>query len=338
MKNAYISNKYNSEFILCACGCGKLRSKYNPQGQERKFITGHSSVKGKSKYDKTIMIECECGCGELIHKFDKKGRIQKKVDIWNKADEIINLYTLDNIPTTRIAKNFNCSYELIRRILHKRKIPIKNRGFFLKNKTYEELYGLELAEIKKNKISNNAKNNSNYGMKGKNQSQKSKFKIGKKSRLRKHSEESIRKAVETRMNNDSYKHTEIYKKMMSERFSGEKSYNWKGGITPESVKRVKDRKWQKIADYIRNRDNNTCRCCNFFGRNKLPVHHIIPYELSKCNEEYNLITLCPSCHMIYENKVKRLGYKELQDKLSKVYGYKYSEDGNVILEFKNEVK
>ena len=79
---------------------------------------------------------------------------------------------------------------------------------------------------------------------------------------------------------------------------GEDHYNWQGGITPDTRKRTKGIMWRRIADEIRERDNNTCVICGFVGgEKKLPVHHIIPFRVCKCNDESNLITVCQSCHI-----------------------------------------
>ena len=74
--------------------------------------------------------------------------------------------------------------------------------------------------------------------------------------------------------------------------SGVNHYNWKGGITDENSKRLKLQKWKELAEKIRIRDNNTCQYCGKPGNNKkLPVHHIIPFIISKSDNERNLITL-----------------------------------------------
>ena len=37
------------EMILCACGCGQLRPKYDNRGRERKFINNHQNKKLSKK-------------------------------------------------------------------------------------------------------------------------------------------------------------------------------------------------------------------------------------------------------------------------------------------------
>jgi len=69
--------------------------------------------------------------------------------------------------------------------------------------------------------------------------------------------------------------------------------------------------WLKVRRAVYERDNNTCQIC---GRTqeevgkKLSVHHIKPYRLfgnyEEANNLENLITLCQSCHMIEEYKLK----------------------------------
>lgn len=83
----------------------------------------------------------------------------------------------------------------------------------------------------------------------------------------------------------------------SERVTGEASYNWKGGITPESKKLrsgTKSVAWRKA---ILQRDHFTCQLCNQLGY-KLQAHHKkawsaypeLRYDLE------NGVTLCEDCH------------------------------------------
>lgn len=80
-------------------------------------------------------------------------------------------------------------------------------------------------------------------------------------------------------------------------------YNWQGGITPLTRRRIRGIFWKQIANEIRKRDNNICQICGLKGNGKkLPVHHIIPFRISKDNNFNNLITVCQPCHMKLENK------------------------------------
>jgi len=73
---------------------------------------------------------------------------------------------------------------------------------------------------------------------------------------------------------------------------GNKHPNWKGGL---SFFRGDD--WNKQRINILERDKR-CKLC---GNNKsLSVHHIIPYRISKNNNESNLIVLCRKCHTTLE--------------------------------------
>jgi len=89
---------------------------------------------------------------------------------------------------------------------------------------------------------------------------------------------------------------------------GDEHYNWQGGITPETRRRTRGLLWRQIADRIRLRDNNTCQVCGKFGnKKKLPVHHIIPFKISKNNDDTNLVVVCEPHHtkldaLYYANK------------------------------------
>lgn len=86
---------------------------------------------------------------------------------------------------------------------------------------------------------------------------------------------------------------------------GKDHYNWQGGITQLTRRRTRGMFWKRMADNIRKRDNNTCQICGFTDNNiKLPVHHIIPFNTSQDNNKENLITLCQSCHIKEESKLR----------------------------------
>lgn len=57
--------------------------------------------------------------------------------------------------------------------------------------------------------------------------------------------------------------------------------------------------WKTLSKKIMMRDNLTCQSCGL-NKTKLNVHHIIPYSISKNNNEENLVTLCVPCHTSIE--------------------------------------
>lgn len=67
--------KKHNPLVKCACGCGKLRLKYDVNGLPRKYA--HS---GQPKIIRPqTWVECLCGCRQLRLKYDKKGRIRKYI-------------------------------------------------------------------------------------------------------------------------------------------------------------------------------------------------------------------------------------------------------------------
>lgn len=94
--------------------------------------------------------------------------------------------------------------------------------------------------------------------------------------------------------------TEEVKKHLSDMCQGSNAPNWQGGIsfepyTPEFNTRIKD--------FIRMRDNYTCRLCGIkqdLLPKKLSCHHI-DYDKKNCHPT-NLISLCVSCHTKTEHK------------------------------------
>ena len=66
----------SNELIKCACGCERERLRYDKQGEEREYISGHNQ-KGKCKHNTNLKVFCLCGCGQILSKFDNKGREKK---------------------------------------------------------------------------------------------------------------------------------------------------------------------------------------------------------------------------------------------------------------------
>ncbi len=129
------------------------------------------------------------------------------------------------------------------------------------------------------------------------------------------SEDTKKKAVETRIRNASYKVSDSTKEKISKSLKGikrksqttehkqnmvntrrlngsynrERHWNWQNGKSyePYSVD------WTKtLKRAIKERDRYTCQICNSEGK---VVHHI-DYDKKNCNSN-NLITLCLSCHI-----------------------------------------
>ena len=126
--------------------------------------------------------------------------------------------------------------------------------------------------------------------------------------------------------NKGKKHSEEYKKMMSERMTGENNPyfgkkhteeikdkmrgenngSWKGGITPENQLIRQSREYALWREVVFKRDEYFCQECGLKGgwnkelkiRVKLEVHHIKPFflfpELRFAID--NGVTLCKSCH------------------------------------------
>jgi 5-methylcytosine-specific restriction endonuclease McrA len=60
--------------------------------------------------------------------------------------------------------------------------------------------------------------------------------------------------------------------------------------------------WFTIRSQIFKRDHYQCVLCN--SKEKLHCHHIIPWRFFANNESINLITLCKSCHLKLEGKLR----------------------------------
>lgn len=94
----------------------------------------------------------------------------------------------------------------------------------------------------------------------------------------------------------------------------------------------RENSYMNICRKIRKRDNFICQLCDMHqekNKKRLDVHHI-DYNHNN-NIPQNMISLCHSCHA-KTNKSKRIFWiKHFHSILCNNYGYKYSDDGTVIL-------
>lgn len=91
----------------------------------------------------------------------------------------------------------------------------------------------------------------------------------------------------------------------------------------------------KFKEGIRERDNKICMLCGIHREKlkiRLAVHHI-DYIKENTFEE-NCCSLCKKCHSLTSAN-RKSWTKFFQSLLSERYGYKYSENGEIILELKN---
>ena len=127
----------------------------------------------------------------------------------------------------------------------------------------------------------------------------------------KSSEETIRKLIESHKGKKRPPFSKDWKKNMSEakkgrigywrgkrRPTGEKSSNWKGGITSEHLKIRSSIEFRLWREAVFARDNFTCQKCGDNKGHNLNSHHIQNFsqypELRTSIE--NGITFCRNCH------------------------------------------
>lgn len=122
-----------------------------------------------------------------------------------------------------------------------------------------------------------------------------------------HSAETRKKMGETRKGRTSpmkgKKHKESTKELMSKVRSGEKHYNWKGGISRGYKTGYYSKEYKKWRVAVFERDNFVCQKC--FGKRGqyITAHHIKSFKhYPKLRFELNNgITLCEKCHSETDN-------------------------------------
>jgi len=87
---------------------------------------------------------------------------------------------------------------------------------------------------------------------------------------------------------------------------GQNHWNWKGGTTSETLKRVHDPIWRALTKVIYKRDNWTCQVCGKHCREDIQCHHIIPVKEGGSDDPGNLVTLCRAHHL----KIERSKYQD----------------------------
>jgi len=95
------------------------------------------------------------------------------------------------------------------------------------------------------------------------------------------------------------------------------------------------KKWPEIRQKVLKRDGYRCKICG--STHHLHVHHLIPWKISRSNEDLNLVVLCRKCHP----KVEKFTWKLLQEGAHRFQIYKAAwefikKQKQLLLEKKNE--
>ena len=193
-----------------------------------------------------------------------------------------------------------------------------------KEKVSKKLKGIPRPEEVKRKISEGRKgkySGKDSPMYGKHHSEETKQKLREKAIGREFSEEwkeNISKGkkkfhkehpdAQTGERNPMYgkHHTDEWKRNHSEMESGDKHWNWRGGVSFEPYGIEFN---ERLKRRIKERDNHQCQLCHNEGV-VLDVHHV---DYCKTNNlELNLITICHSCHTKTSNSNRQYWRVKLQ--------------------------
>lgn len=158
----------------------------------------------------------------------------------------------------------------------------------------------------------------------------------KEEEIRDRHKERLAKARKKDWMNQEYKINHLSKKQwyydeLKEK-TGEKSINWKGGLSFEPYDKSFNSKFKRL---IRTRDNYICMLCEIHSEKlncALHIHHIDYDKLLTIPQ--NCISLCRECHLT-TNKNRKHWTKFFQSLLSEKYGYEYNENQEIVLEVKD---
>ena len=96
--------------------------------------------------------------------------------------------------------------------------------------------------------------------------------------------------------------------------SGDRNWNWKGGITPENQKIRESLEYKLWREAVFTRDNYTCQKCGNNEGGNLNSHHI--KNFAECKELRvainNGITFCEDCHHKFHRIFGRINNNEKQ--------------------------
>ena len=152
--------------------------------------------------------------------------------------------------------------------------------------------------------------------KGRKVSEETKRKISEAQKGRKLSEEHKKKISES--NFKRYKEKPFLKEQISEKMRGEKSIQWRGGISKRCLNNRKYKKWRMTVFM---RDNFTCQFCGIrchIGLGKciyLEAHHIKSWnQYPELRFDINNgITLCKDCHNLTKGRQRKALAEEIKE-------------------------
>lgn len=228
--------------------------------------------------------------------------------------KLYEMYKVNGILISKLATDFGCGSTILRNAFKKNGLKIRSRSESKRGKLHplwgkfgkdnplfqrfvskeealrlvKHFEGCKMTEERKKKIS--------LALKGKAVSISTREKL-RKSRLNKPWSEKQKEAQSKVIRKGKPIHTEETRRAISLANKGEKSCQWKGGVTPinEQIRKSLDYKFWREAVF--KRDDFTCQFCDIRG-GILQADHIKPF----CNFpdlRFNINngrTLCKECH------------------------------------------
>ena len=330
-----------NKLIKCACGCGKERLRYDNRGRGREYINGHilSIIKpklGSIPWNKGLkgVIKSHRKGVSLAEEYsvERAEEIRQKISQASKGKER-SQETKEKLSKAKKGQkpwHVGLTKETDTRVM-KMSQSKKGQNSWLKMKNPDDV---------KQKIS--------LANKGKILSQETIEKMRESLKGRDVWNRGLTRLTDERVDRLSEKVRNIrlrdgsfiaWSKGLNAKIDqriahGEKHGHWLGGISFEPYTLDFSRSFKKL---IKERDNHTCQLCSIFEEDHkqlhgfgLSIHHI---DYNKRNSfPQNCITLCNRCNILV-NKDRELWTNHFQALLVKLYGYEYTEDQKIILDF-----
>lgn len=258
-----------------------------------------------------------------------KIKYQKRQDVWDRFEEIKHFYMDEFMNTKEIANIIGCNYNLIKAVLTKNGICMgtSERRRYLADNGKLNIWNRGLTKEDDERVKSGIEKMTKWKQEN----------IAGKTYIEIFGEERAKDIIERK--NISGSIAKMGEKNPSYGKKGESAFAWVNGNSFSPYPSTFNNSFKLL---IRQRDGFQCLKCGMFeedhiklfGR-KLIIHHI-DYVRDNTFPE-NCCVLCNRCNLEVNNN-RDIWKVHFQSLLSKLYGYQYSSEGDIILNLNKEME